>query len=1147
MACFLAKLFPDCSFPSVQSIVENAVRDFNKCETVDESERFLQEKKESCIFPGPFCQRFSITRASLLNGTLHEHGGFSDCPVGLVTEICNFAKLQKINDSTLHKWLQDLVKDLPPTNQLKRKLGRLKEDVARLRKNRSKPGGESALQEFLHLPFGSTESRVVSMRNKHGAAQQQSPVVTASKDNSSDSCTSTTCQHELLAMSKEMTLLKASLKEKDRELLLKHAEMSGLRDVLNEKTDEVKNLKIELDQQQKLLNANQRSLQAVRQQEESLRKTLKEKRTECIQLRKCNLYARCMRLKRKLDEKNEEVKRLQSVEQNLEEEKSKKRKYQVYASQMNKKRKKTEDDLFAAQEIIQALTDENNAAQFVPETRNAKGHFTEPVVMCVMELMGECEVPARRCSPVIQTVARRLFQTDLPDNMLPSKTSNLRFADQTHAVAKMHVAEELATKKFDLHADGTSRSTKKYVGFQVTLQDKKTLALGFDPVSQETAQTLLDISLSKLEEFSLLHSPEDSQNQLKIMLGNIVGVMTDRAVKMKCFGKQLEERRKAASEEPEAHVKLEFLNCNAHFLLGLSTAADKALKKVAAEMDLNGRLGRECIPAFQFYKSQDSSPCRYIRMACDTLGPRGDEQCGCHQLWIMFCNNLLERPNAITSFRGNRFNNLFSAAAGLIHHREDIIQFFQRRPPSNLKQKSVEADARCDALNTMVLGLAVMFVYFTGPFWNLVNSNIHYLDQFQFIQPMHSYLKELVQHPDLFMTDVPYDLEVVRLQNSPVVDSVLHALASVEGSQKPLLLAVFKAVAEHFVQVVERQLADFLLDGKYGLPPSEEARQRMQHCQLTNLLGEACFADLDYSMFKSRGATLHHHSTTNMAKRNKPVSCWLSLKSAEDRSRLMEQSRKLGPQMRDADRQRKLLVLSELQEAMEMEEEENRRKEQRKLQMKQKIADEITAQGGPCRSQHDVEGLLERFDSKTEKVNAIKMQIRYLKVLMQVTDPRLQLSNLSLEDLSRNLSSYLEEQLCCDDNQLAEHDLDHMMLDHPGETQEDGEEDVGEFTDPPFKFTSQGQTVAVYYDDGFFIGQVLQVNSDNKAEISFMLQKNSSNVFRWPESDRIETVDSMYVFFSDFDLTPKNRIWSVKEEDWATLTLKWKQYVHTFC
>ena len=251
--------------------------------------------------------------------------------------------------------------------------------------------------------------------------------------------------------------------------------------------------------------------------------------------------------------------------------------------------------------------------------------------------------------------------------------------------------------------------------------------------------------------------------------------------------------------------------------------------------------------------------------------------------------------------------------------------------------------------------------------------------------------------------------------------------------------------------------------------------------------------------------------------------------------------------MHDADRQRKLLVLSELQEAMEMEEEENRRKEQRKLQMKQEIADEITAQGSPCRSQYDVEGLLERYDSKTEKVNAIKVQIRYLKVLMQVTDPRLQPSNLSLEDLSRNLSSYLEEQLCCDDNQLAEHDLDHMMLDHPGETEEDGEEDVGEFTDPPFKFTSQGQTVAVYYNDGFFIGQVLQFNSDSKAEISFMLQKNCSNVFRWSESDRIETVDSMYMFFSDFDLIPKNRIWSVKEEDWATSTLKWKQYVHTFC
>ena len=115
-----------------------------------------------------------------------------------------------------------------------------------------------------------------------------------------------------------------------------------------------------------------------------------------------------------------------------------------------------------------------------------------------------------------------------------------------------------------------------------------------------------------------------------------------------------------------------------------------------------------------------------------------------------------------------------------------------------------------------------------------------------------------------------------------------------------------RVLAKHFVDVMDRQLTDFLPFGKYGSAPMDESRQRMQHCQLTNLLGEACFADLDYSMFKNTAATLHHHSTLNMRKRNCPVSSWLSNKSADEQSRLLSQARKFGPQMRQASKQKQL-------------------------------------------------------------------------------------------------------------------------------------------------------------------------------------------------------------------------------------------------
>ena len=51
-------------------------------------------------------------------------------------------------------------------------------------------------------------------------------------------------------------------------------------------------------------------------------------------------------------------------------------------------------------------------------------------------------------------------------------------------------------------------------------------------------------------------------------------------------------------------------------------------------------------------------------MACDCLGPRGNDKNGCQDSWQAYCL-MADRPSAVTSFRENRFNNLFQAAASL--------------------------------------------------------------------------------------------------------------------------------------------------------------------------------------------------------------------------------------------------------------------------------------------------------------------------------------------------------------------------------------------------------------------------------------------------------------------------------------------------
>ena len=254
----------------------------------------------------------------------------------------------------------------------------------------------------------------------------------------------------------------------------------------------------------------------------------------------------------------------------------------------------------------------------------------------------------------------------------------------------------------------------------------------------------------------------------------------------------------------------------------------------------------------------------------------------------------------------------------------------------------------------------------------MINSDIHYLDQYSYIQPPYFFLKEMIEHPDLLIgnTDsVPAEIESFRLRSpwTHTTDKVLQFREVALATDKDLLLHVMKVLAKHFVDVMDCQLADFLPFGKYGSAPTDELRQRMQHCQLTNLLGEACFTDLDDSMFKNRAATLHHPSTLHMGKRNCPVSSWLSKKSADEQSRLLSQAPKCGPQMRQASKQKQLAVLEEIQESLPEQQREKRAREQKQMQVKRNLADEIHTQGGACKSCNDVENLLEHCTSKKEK------------------------------------------------------------------------------------------------------------------------------------------------------------------------------------
>ena len=113
----------------------------------------------------------------------------------------------------------------------------------------------------------------------------------------------------------------------------------------------------------------------------------------------------------------------------------------------------------------------------------------------------------------------------------------------------------------------------------------------------------------------------------------------------------------------------------------------------------------------------ESATCRYVRTACDVLGPRGDAKNGCKHLWEAFLQEKEKKKSKITSFRMNRLNNFFLGAATLLFHAEEIEVFLSNyRDNLNLKLESVLADCKCSSLKSLLRALGMIYYKVTGPF-----------------------------------------------------------------------------------------------------------------------------------------------------------------------------------------------------------------------------------------------------------------------------------------------------------------------------------------------------------------------------------------------------------------------------------------------
>ena len=89
-------------------------------------------------------------------------------------------------------------------------------------------------------------------------------------------------------------------------------------------------------------------------------------------------------------------------------------------------------------------------------------------------------------------------------------------------------------------------------------------------------------------------------------------------------------------------------------------------------------------------------------------------------------------------------------------------------------------------------------------------------------------------------------------------------------------------------------------------------------------------------------------------------------------------------------------------------------------------------------------------------------------------------------------------------------------------------DDDGDCDDLPFGFYAQGQWVATYYDELFYIGQVYNPQS---AVVKYLEQsKGKTDLFKWPKVEDTAQTDAYYVFEWDFEVQPVSSdcdVWKV--------------------
>lgn len=510
--------------------------------------------------------------------------------------------------------------------------------------------------------------------------------------------------------------------------------------------------------------------------------------------------------------------------------------------------------------------------------------------------------------------------------------------------------------------------------------------------------TLLDaffLSLQKLTE--VFGSMNETAEKVSLdLLNNRFTLMLREDSEMKYLNEKIVIH--SLSEKDQSVVPpLSFLQQTTYFFFEIVKAVEGVIVSFEREIVTNtgDKLGRDNNPRFRsFLNFNESAVTRYIKMACEILCPRGEFNNGYRRHWLAFC---IERnnPSKLPINQSNRFLNYFEAAAGLVHHHEDVALFVsdlqQMNDDSNILLDSVSDDASDEAIQTLVCVVAVVYCKVLGPFWQLLKSEAQYLLYSKYIFLLYKKLLRWSQDVSLLLQPEPVAnvfLQVPMQEKN--FSGVFTFCQENEDNQYGTLLRVcLEKLMKVLAAVIEEVLPDFLPGGTYAKEPSEELGELLSDCTFSKLMGEYPFG---------HSCPLNKNRPDRTSVQEKGIVAEESLRPPTAMPLEKSTSAQIPKGLRPLDK-------TKLKKLMEQ-----RQRAQKQEQLDRKVITATVAEnGGPCKSVEDVDRLLLSMEGAhhSQKRSAIRSELARQLGIVGSTFKKPNYLGFSLIDMVTKLKSIL--------------------------------------------------------------------------------------------------------------------------------------------